>query len=273
MLKQRVITALVLAVIVIGAIALLPRNGFALFVAVVIGIGAWEWSGMMRLAPWQRVAHLLLFCCLMLALLVAGTPMVLPLMLLSALWWLVAFALVLRYPASEPLWQPRAILLLLSAVVLLPGVVALDFLRVQDPHAYYILAFIVLVAAADIGAYFTGRRLGSRRLAPLVSPNKTWEGVIGGMVGTVVAGLLMLAALPGHLELGLHQWVLGVLGALLLAAFSVVGDLFESMLKRHCQVKDSSNLLPGHGGILDRLDSLTAALPVYVLTLSALGLL
>jgi phosphatidate cytidylyltransferase len=270
-LRQRLVTAFVLLVIVTSAVLFLPQSGFLLFVALVILLGAWEWSTMLKLSKTQRGAYLALCAALMSALQLGGGAVVVPLMLLSALWWIVAFTLVLRYPKAGLWWQPTPQALLVGLVVLVPGFAALSELRALEHYGRAIAGFIVLVGAADSFAYFTGRALGRHRLAPLVSPNKTWEGVMGGMVGCVALGLGGLWWLSAERDFSAGEWLVAALGFLLLATFSVVGDLFESMFKRHCQVKDSGKLLPGHGGILDRLDSLTAALPVYVLVLQALG--
>jgi len=271
MLRQRLLTAAVLVAIVAAAVLYLPPAGFALFVALIILIGAWEWSTLLKLTRPARVAYLAVMAALMAALQSTSIDLLLPLMLVSALWWLVAFSLVLRYPDGGTWWQRRAVALGIGLLVLVPGFVALNALREMERYPLVIAGFIVLVAAADSFAYFTGRAFGRRRLAPRVSPNKSWEGVYGGMAGCVALGLVVLNWLVPPGEAGLSYWPTAVVGLVLLAAFSVVGDLFESMFKRHCQVKDSGNLLPGHGGVLDRLDSLTAALPIYVLILNTLG--
>lgn len=271
MLQQRLLTALVLVLIVASALVWLPPMGFALFVALILLLGAWEWTGLLKYRTPQRLAYLVLCAALMTGLHNAGEVAVIPLMLASALWWLVAFNLVLRYPEGGHWWRKRPVTLLIGLIVLIPGFSALTALRLQEHHISAIVGFIVLVAAADSFAYFTGRAFGRRRLAPSVSPNKSWEGVIGGMAGCLTLALIGLWYVKGGAVEGGH-WLLAAVGSLLLASFSVVGDLFESMLKRHCQVKDSGKILPGHGGVLDRLDSLTAALPVYVVLLQALGI-
>jgi phosphatidate cytidylyltransferase len=270
-LRQRLITAFVLLVVVTSAIVFLPQPGFLLFIAIVILIGAWEWGTMLKLSKTQLGAYLALCAALMSALQLGGNAVVAPLMLVSALWWVWAFTLVLRYPNAGLWWQPRPQALLVGLILLVPGFAALSELRGLENYGRAIAGFIILVAAADSFAYFTGRAFGRTRLAPLVSPNKTWEGVLGGMTGCLVLGLAGMWWLASERDFSAGDWLLAAFGTLLLAAFSVVGDLFESMLKRHCQVKDSGKLLPGHGGVLDRLDSLTAALPVYVLILQALG--
>ena len=161
----------------------------------------------------------------------------------------------------------------MGLLVLLPVMSALLAIRSLPGYIYYVLVFIALVAAADIGAYFSGRAFGNFKLAPLVSPNKTWEGFVGGLICSVVVAMVALGQLPRLHDIAPIKLLVAITGCAVLAIFSVVGDLFESMLKRHCDAKDSSRLLPGHGGVLDRLDSITAALPVYVLILYSLEVL
>jgi len=195
-----------------------------------------------------------------------GQEAMLVVMLLAALWWCYAFWLVLRYPAITGLLQSRPALLVTGALVLTSCMVALpSLLLLPGDHRFYVLWFIALVAAADIGAYFTGRAFGQHKLAVAVSPNKTWEGFAGGVVATALVALF-----GSRLPLALDQvhWPAVVLAGVCLAAISVVGDLFESLLKRQRNLKDSGTLLPGHGGVMDRLDSICAALPLYVLFLT-----
>jgi phosphatidate cytidylyltransferase len=272
MLKQRVITGMMLAALVIAAILLFPPLWFQLFIAACIGLGAWEWSALAGLrSPIGRAtfAALLLASMFVLAhieadvrdlLLQASTP-----------WWLLALALVCIYPRGTAAWHRSAVLLPLGFLVLLPGWLALVALRGLDAHVFYILLLIGLIVAADSGAYFAGRAFGKHKLAVRVSPNKTWEGFAGGQLATCV--VLWITLLVREVELLPAQWVLVTLGTLILASASVVGDLFESMVKRQAGVKDSGTLLPGHGGVLDRIDSLTAALPVYSVLLIQAGIL
>lgn len=272
MLRQRVITAIFLVAIVLTAILLLPSAWFQVFVALCIALGAAEWCvlaglpGIAWRAGFALVSLVLMF-------LLAHMDMAIGAMLLavSAMWWLVALVLVCLFPKGAGLWHRRAVLLPLGVVVLLPGFVALARLRGLEDHVFYILLLIGLIAAADSGAYFAGRAFGRHKLAPRVSPNKTWEGFAGGLLA--VGAVLWAALLVRGVELSGSQALLVTLGAVLLAAASVVGDLFESMLKRQAGVKDSGTLLPGHGGVLDRIDSLTAALPVYSVLLLRAGIL
>ena len=153
--------------------------------------------------------------------------------------------------------------LLIGLLILLPAWQGLVFIKQLPLGNWLIMAVMVLVWGADIGAYFSGKAFGKRKLAPQVSPGKSWEGVYGGLalslVITAVVGLVR--------DWTLGQMILGLLGAAIVVFISVVGDLTESMFKRQSGIKDSSNLLPGHGGVLDRIDSLTAAIPVFAVLL------
>ena len=156
---------------------------------------------------------------------------------------------------------------LIGLLILLPAWQGLVLLKQWPLGNYLIVAVMVLVWGADIGAYFSGRAFGKRKLAPQVSPGKSWEGVLGGLLTCLLIALAV--GLSRHW--GVVELVLALAGTLLLVMVSVVGDLTESMFKREAGIKDSSNLLPGHGGILDRIDSLTAAIPLFAVLLWAIG--
>jgi phosphatidate cytidylyltransferase len=272
MLKQRVITALILVAIVLAAIVWFPPAWFEVFVALVITLGAWEWSALAGLPGTPARAAFAVVCLGAMFVLAHVEPQLsLMLMQASVLWWVIALVLVCLYPKATALWHRRTVLLPLGLIVLLPGFLALVALRSRDDHVFFLLLLIALIAAADSGAYFSGRAFGKRKLAVHVSPNKTWEGFVGGMV--TVCAVLWIALLVRGVEISPTRGVLLTFGALVLGAASVVGDLFESMLKRQAGIKDSGTLLPGHGGVLDRIDSLTAALPVYSVLLLQAGIL
>jgi phosphatidate cytidylyltransferase len=272
MLKQRVITAIILVAVVLSAIVYFPSSWFHVFVALFIALGAMEWSVLAGLPGmiWRAGYGV---ACLALMFVLAHVELALGEILLtvSAAWWVIAFVLVCLYPKAAGLWHRSVVLLPLGLVVLMPGFIALSRLRGLEDHVFYILLLIALIAAADSGAYFAGRAFGKHKLAPRVSPNKTWEGFVGGQLAVCI--VLWIALLLRGVEVSTGQAVLITLGAIALAAASVVGDLFESMLKRQAGVKDSGALLPGHGGVLDRIDSLTAALPVYSVLLLQAGIL
>ncbi len=259
MLKQRIITALVLLPFALGGFFLLNGDLFALFIGAVVSLGAWEWA---RLAGFtaqvQRVAYAALVAVLLFGLYLL--PVLAPWVLLMAVaWWTVATLLVLGYPASSRYWAQAPVRVLIGLLILLPAWQGLVLLKQWPEANWLILAVMVLVWGADIGAYFSGRRFGKRKLAPQVSPGKSWEGVFGGLLAT----LLICTGVALYRDWSFTSLLLGLLGTAVVVLISVVGDLTESMFKRQAGIKDSSNLLPGHGGVLDRIDSLTAAIPVF----------
>ena len=257
MLKQRFITGIILAPLVIAGFVLLDSLWFAVMVGAIVTLAAWEWARLAGItAQVGRVAYAGLVALLLIGLYLASWP---PYLLwLSLLWWLLALVLVLQYPEGRAL---RAGLLPLAygLAVLLPAWAGLGWLRAQNGGLWLLLAAVVMVWAADIGAYFAGKSLGKRKLMPRVSPGKTLEGLLGGVLLTQ---LLAVGAMF-YLNWSASSILAGMLGTLLVVLFSVVGDLTESLFKREQGLKDSSNLLPGHGGIMDRIDSLTAAIPLF----------
>lgn len=266
MLKQRVITASILAPLAIAAVLFLPTPMFAAVFALVFGIAAWEWA---QLAGCSAQPARWGYGLLMVGLLAIAWQMTpLPFLLLAALWWVVALFVVLGYPANLSRWNFRPLKLFLGVVVLLPAWLALVSLHAHESRNSLILFLFVLIWGADIGAYCFGKMFGRRKLAPNVSPGKSWEGVYGGLLTTTVAALVF-GWVAGVSE-PLH-WFLLLLGTWVITAASVVGDLLESCLKREQGIKDSSRLLPGHGGVMDRIDSLTAAAPLFLLFLTLAG--
>lgn len=263
MLKQRIVTALLL-VLVLGVAALsLDAAGFAVFAALIVLAAAWEWAVLVESRPntGSRSLFIVVMAGAMVALWhglpVSGLPWVL---WVGVGWWLLALIGVCRYPKDANAWGRKPLLWLMGLLVLLPCWQALVWLRQVEGLAglFYVVAIVCL---ADIGAYFVGRAWGRRKLAPAVSPGKSWAGFWGGLV-TVA----LLACMVWAWNVFPHQTAGVLLVATVLAALaSVLGDLLESMLKRRIGIKDSGHWLPGHGGVLDRLDSLTAAAPVFAL--------
>jgi phosphatidate cytidylyltransferase len=266
MLRDRVITALILAPFLLWILIWAPHAVTVPVIAVAILVGAWEWA---RFCGWtlfgKRFAYVIAIGAAMaLASRLGATPSGLSaIWAIALLWWVVAFC----WLALAPLRVNGLLAAVAGVLVLVPTWIALVELdRVPERAPSYLLFVLVLVFAADIGAYFAGRAFGRLKLAPRVSPGKTWEGVFGGLVSAalVAVGGAFWFALPLSRFLPLCTAV---------AVVSIVGDLTESMFKRHVGLKDSSGLLPGHGGILDRIDSLTAATPVFALGLMWLGVL
>ena len=261
MLKQRIITALWLVPLALVGFFALQGAAYYLFIATVVGLAAWEWA---RLAgydtPAQRVVYGV-FVALNVLLLSAQSGLLMPVLYLAGAWWLVAIVMVVSFPASTAYWGGNLGKRLMGLVILLPAGLGLLALKQQPQGNWLILSLMLLVWCADIGAYFIGRAIGKRKLAARVSPGKSWAGLVGGLVTSLVVALGL--AYSFKVPSSQLPWLL--LGAAVVVLFSVVGDLTESMFKRQVGIKDSSQLLPGHGGVLDRIDSLTAAVPVFTL--------
>lgn len=260
MLKQRIITALWLLPLALFGFFGLQGHAFTLFVGLVMALGGWEWA---RLAGLARQPARMVYALVVLAVfaVLAGAMPVQPVLLLALGWWLLASLMVFAYPRSSAWWGGLPGKLLIGLLILLPAGVALVWLKQREQANMLILTVMLMVWTADIGAYFSGRAFGKRKLAPAVSPGKSWAGLYGGLLASVLVAAVcgLLLGLPGE------QLLLFVPAAAVVVLFSVVGDLTESMFKRSAGIKDSSNLLPGHGGVLDRIDSLTAALPLFAL--------
>jgi phosphatidate cytidylyltransferase len=264
MLKTRVITALVLLALVLPSLFFLPQAYWALLVALFIGVAAWEWGGLLGLDQPGRLLTgvVLAMLCVAAVLLdpaaIDGvlSPWVMLSYSIAALFWCAVIPFWLRAKWKLPHGLPG---LLIGLVVLFPTWLALVQLRVAGPGV--LLAIMATVWMADIAAYFSGKSFGKHKLAPMISPGKTWEGAIGAGVGVVLYGIVLRLAFS-FAPVGLPLWVLCLLAV---TAISIMGDLYESMLKRQAGIKDSSNVLPGHGGVLDRIDSLTSTLPVVAL--------
>lgn len=255
MLKARVITALLLVAGFLAVLFLLPPRLVGVVFALVAALGGWEWAGLMQANAKSRIVYAVLvfgLCLLFWTSPEEGFPL---LWSLAALFWLVFAPLWLA-------WRWSVACATVGLVVLLPTWAAMVALHGRSP--LLLLAVMALVWVADTAAYFTGRAFGRHKLAPAISPGKTWEGVAGAAVGVLVYGMAVAPALPVVQDIN-RLALAGFL--MLLTALSVVGDLFESLFKRQAGMKDSSQLLPGHGGILDRIDSQTSTLPVAALAL------
>ncbi|GAB3683410.1 phosphatidate cytidylyltransferase [Salinisphaera aquimarina] len=266
MLITRVVTALALVPLVVLGILFLPTVAIALIFAALMLLGAWEWGGLLRLAQPGRTGFVVAVAVVMgLVALLCNDNFALGaenlFIGLACLWWLAAIYWVMRFPDG---WAAtigrRDIGLLVGVIALVAPVAAITYLHQSDDGALLLLTFFFLIWAADTGAYFAGRTLGRHKLAPRVSPGKTREGAVGGVVAAVLlawvgAWVLGYDATRTLAFMFLGGWI---------ALISIVGDLTISMFKRHAQLKDSGRLFPGHGGVLDRLDSVLAAAPWFV---------
>lgn len=267
MLKQRIITAIVLVAVLGAALFYLPVALFQLLLATAVLIATWEWSNLAGLSSYfSRAAY------------VGGTALLMAavglitelsqglneawlrnLLIIGSAWWALALLWVQGFPSSAILWGASSARMVMGWLVLVPAWLGLCYLREQPAGEWLIVLVVGIVAGADIGGYFFGKAFGKRKLAPKVSPGKSWEGFWGGLCVNLLWA--------GALGLWLGDGRVGLLLAIVVPAslVSVLGDLVESMLKRHRGIKDSSQLLPGHGGVLDRIDSITAAAPVVAL--------
>ena len=269
MLRTRVLTGLILGALLLLGIFLLPPFWAVLAFGAVFTIGAWEWAGFGAVrSPFLRALYALIVALTMLAAWrwTGDSGHLMILMSVACAWWVIAFL----WLSLAPAWNRPALTLVCGFAVLAPAFVALARLQISAGGfargPLIVLWLVLMVCAADIGAYFAGRAFGRRKLAPRVSPGKTWEGALGGLAmvalvaggGAVYFGLLPLAVVAFGCGVGI---------------FSVIGDLTESMFKRAAALKDSGTLLPGHGGLLDRIDSVTAAAPLYALGLFGSGVI
>ena len=271
MFKQRVITAIIMAAIFFALLLNLSAVDFSLAIGVMVLVAGWEWSNLMKVTSGS--GKTLFLSLLVLSQAAVGVWVGLfdsfdhqraqQISLVAVGLWAIIFLWVQGYPSSAILWSSRYILGALGILVLTFTWVAAAAILHNVSGQWLLLLAIVIVVLADVGGYFFGTLAGKHKLAPLVSPGKTWEGFAGGLLlqFLLIAGLLW--ALP---DIATPTSLL--LLVVPVALYSVLGDLFESMIKRHSGVKDSSQLLPGHGGVLDRIDGIMAALPLFSLLLS-----
>ncbi|WNC73703.1 CDP-archaeol synthase [Thalassotalea psychrophila] len=287
MLKQRILTALILVPLAIAAIFFLSLPNLAAALLVVLSIGAWEWGPLMGFdTKTRRTAFVsaVALCIIGLWVVIPPqelwtldgriNPMALNVLYVSAVWWLLTIFMIFKYPRYSSFWTShRSIRGLFGILTLAPTWLAFLILRsngqlMDEFHGTYLLLLLfAFVWCADIGAYFAGKRFGKNKLMPNVSPGKTIEGVVGGNIAAALVALITGLIFSWTSQ----QIMLAIALALLISVVSVVGDLTESMLKRQAGVKDSGSILPGHGGILDRIDSLTATAPVFALCFVLFG--
>jgi phosphatidate cytidylyltransferase len=264
-MKSRVMTALVLAAGMFAIVLWMPPVATVIVLTAGALAGAWEWSAFLRAsAKLVRIGYVASIAVL-LALVwrctaePAGRDLVL---CLALAWWLVALGWILFAPRRVAPWSAA----LAGVFALVPAWLALMRLRLDLPNgAQWMLFVLILVFVADMGAFFFGRRYGRLPLAPAVSPGKTWEGVLGGALLAAVVGVCGSVWFKIPVAFFLPLCLTGV-------AFSIVGDLTESLLKRFAGMKDSGSVFPGHGGVMDRIDSVTGAAPVLLFGLTAFGM-
>lgn len=261
-MKQRIITALVLLPLAVAAILWLPSAWFLAMIAGLLLLGLWEWTRLSGMTQLHLRAIVLSVNAAALAWLVwRGWPGLFPLItLLGVLWWLGALIWLGRVRMAREATRGNTLIkLAVGSMLVVPAFTGAALLHHAESGPAWTLYCLVLVWAADSFAYFVGSRIGGAKLAPSISPGKTWAGFWGGLGGACLVSLLALPIFG--MSLGAAPAILLI--ALVTALASVVGDLFESLIKRHSGSKDSGHLVPGHGGVMDRLDSVVAAIPVF----------
>jgi len=268
MLKTRVITALVLLAVFLPVTLFAPVAAFGALIGVVVVFAAWEWARLLKAGATGSIAYAVIAAAVVALSMRLPTPR--PLFQAAGVFWIIAGPYVLlRKPVlAAGAWRA----FLLTAGLILFAACWHALVAARTAGVAFVLSLLLVVWLADIGAYFAGKAFGKHKLAPAISPGKTWEGAVGGWAAVMVVSGAAIAlhafeptlysSLAARIGLGRALFVLTVL-----VAFSVIGDLFESMLKRQAGVKDSSGLLPGHGGVLDRIDALLPVLPLAMLLL------
>ena len=281
MLKERVLSAVVMVIVALAAIFWLPPLALTIALSALVVLGMWEWAQFVGFkSQMSRVVVAGVTTCILLLLVVANTDYINAARFMTALsvialfiacvWWLAALILVVTYPNSAKLWAKSVVAKFLFGIcTLFPFLIGLLAIRFNNytldayQGTYLLLYAFLLVWGADSGAYFFGRALGKHKLAPKVSPGKSWEGALGGLFTSGVIAFAFLQATPNDVFGRTLEMMPFIAVSVATVAISVLGDLAESMFKRQAGIKDSSNLIPGHGGILDRVDSLTAAIPFF----------
>jgi len=271
MLKNRIITAAILIPIVIVFIFFIDTIWFSILFAIFVAIGAWEWAGLCKLSETNKVIYALFIVLILAGIYYFDSSTLYNALILSGvIYWLIAVALIVLYQKQRNLLPKSSFLLMLIGMLLLiPMWSGLTLLKsFSEIGASLIMLLMLLIWGADTAAYFAGKKWGKRKLANHVSPGKTWEGTLGGIVSSIVIAICYVIVSNKNLEdslLFIGLSILTVIG-------SVFGDLMESLVKREAGQKDSGSILPGHGGVMDRIDSLTAASPIFVFGLVSLGL-
>jgi phosphatidate cytidylyltransferase len=262
MLRQRVLTAFIALSVLAVVMFVVPAVVARTFIGLLMLGAAWEWSGFIFNKESKRRFFYLLIIAILMAVIFIELPdpdLVETVLKISLGWWLAALTWMFFFPT--PIAKPVA--WTCGALVIVPAWLALDLLYLQRPEM--LLFALLIVWVADIGAYFVGKGFGRVKLAPKISPGKTWEGVLGGLTAVT----LLAAAGSQILEIDITVLVPFCVA---IAMISIVGDLTVSMFKRHAGVKDSGSLFPGHGGVLDRIDSVTSAVPLFALALGWIGM-
>jgi phosphatidate cytidylyltransferase len=250
----------------------IKTSGLAVLLGIIVCIGAWEWT---KFAEIKRVISRIFYVAVVVMALSFSyyfkeEPWSIFITYLGALWWLVAFASIIAVEKNAYTFTKSTLItLFIGLLVLVPAWQSIISIhgRAAGDGPMQLIFLLLLIWTADISAYFTGRKWGNKKLSPNISPGKTWQGVIGG----IIACLFLTLIFGIQTQLHVYDIIIFLVLTSLTVMVSIIGDLFESLMKRRVNLKDSGNLLPGHGGVLDRIDSLTAAAPFFLTTMLLTG--
>ena len=261
-MKERIFTGVLLGLIVLIGVLFLPNNLFRLLVFIVLFLASWEWSCFLDK---PNVAVRLMYSLIVVILMYVSLSFPLITVSISFVWWIIAFVFIYNN-IKQIKFINKGLRYIIGLFVIVPSFVSLSVLHAYSPAL--LIYLLVVIALADSGAYFIGKKYGKTKLAPVISPKKTIEGLWGGLlISATTAGVYSI-----YFPMGAINRCLLIIVSIAIVFFALLGDLFESLLKRVVGLKDSGNILPGHGGILDRLDSIFAALPVFVFFIYILNL-
>jgi phosphatidate cytidylyltransferase len=272
MLKARIVTAVILVPIVIAFIFLVDTIWFSALFALIVAIGAWEWAGLSKVGDKLKYSYVIATLAILLTIYwLDSYSLYIGIALAGVVYWLSAIVLIISYQKQRNL-LPRnsSILMLVGFLLLIPMWSSLTILKsYSDNGPTLIMLLMLLIWGADTAAYFAGKKWGKRKLAYHVSPGKTWEGTMAGIASSIVIAVCYVIVSNKNSDDSLLFIGLSILTVIA----SVFGDLMESIVKREAGQKDSGNILPGHGGVMDRIDSLTSASPIFVFGLISTGLI
>jgi len=284
MLLTRITTAIALVILFLVALFVASPEFFCLSVALVILMAGWEWASLSELNDFRSKLFYVFLLALALTILdyysgfifnnssvTSNEVFLFWFFLPAALFWLLAFLALISYPQCEIFFRSPYFRLIIGMLLLIFAWLAFSYLRYQSQGSFWVLYMVAVVAAADVGAYFFGKTFGRIKLASQLSPGKSWEGLAGGLLSSQLVVAIMVGFNAAFFSLELPSLSLLLLVTLFIAVVSVLGDLFESLLKRVAGIKDSGTILPGHGGILDRIDGLTSAMPIFCFIFLLLG--
>ena len=286
MLKTRIITAVVLLAVFIPILFFSPNIILSLVVSIIISMASWEWGRFIWGVDSRLAIYYSLFMQVLLFILIYSiqlsdhelaaklSDLLMAILWISVTFWIIAVPFILSKKLTFSIKNNQLLLAIAGVIIFISDWYAFTLLR--DKGLWVLLSVLMIVWTADIGAYFTGKKIGKHKLAPQLSPGKSIEGALGGMVAVCILGLIFYSfntSLNNFFNIIGHQysWIFLIPLSIFLSGMSVMGDLFESQLKRISNMKDSSGLLPGHGGVLDRLDALLPVLPIAALSIQGIS--